>query len=153
MQLHLYRNLELPHDSRALERLRRDAAARQARTPQPDRDGREPLGLRERYGTNVIGRQLLITRRLLERGVRVTGTDGWSWDAPFSFTSKRYEETKDGSIVWEGHRASMDIGYCHMEKLTNLDQLPPTGFRISCFPFKIRAASAGFIRAVAIFED
>jgi kynurenine formamidase len=90
---------------------------------------------------------------LLERGVRVTGTDGWSWDAPFSFTSKRYEETKDGSIVWEGHRASMDIGYCHMEKLTNLDQLPPTGFRISCFPFKIRAASAGFIRAVAIFED
>lgn len=90
---------------------------------------------------------------LLERGVRITGTDGWSWDAPFSFTSKRYAETGDGSIVWEGHRASIDIGYCHMEKLTNLDQLPPTGFRISCFPFKIRAASAGFIRAVAIFED
>ena len=90
---------------------------------------------------------------LLERGVRITGTDGWSWDAPFSFTSKRYAKTGDGSIVWEGHRASMDIGYCHMEKLTNLDQLPPTGFRISCFPFKIRAASAGFIRAVAIFED
>ncbi|MFN4273315.1 MAG: cyclase family protein [Aliihoeflea sp.] len=90
---------------------------------------------------------------LLERGVRITGTDGWSWDAPFSFTSRRYAETGDGSIVWEGHRASMDIGYCHMEKLTNLDQLPPTGFRISCFPFKIRAASAGFIRAVAIFED
>ena len=89
---------------------------------------------------------------LLERGVRITGTDGWSWDAPFSFTSRRYAETGDGSIVWEGHRASMDIGYCHMEKLTNLDQLPPTGFRISCFPFKIRAASAGFIRAVAIFE-
>jgi len=90
---------------------------------------------------------------LLERGVRITGTDGWSWDAPFSYTSRRYAETGDGSIVWEGHRASMDIGYCHMEKLTNLDQLPPTGFRISCFPFKIRAASAGFIRAVAIFED
>ena len=90
---------------------------------------------------------------LLERGVRITGTDGWSWDAPFSCTSQRYAETGDGSIVWEGHRASMDIGYCHMEKLTNLDQLPPTGFRISCFPFKIRAASAGFIRAVAIFED
>src|SRR5690554_6562165 len=29
---------------------------------------------------------------LLERGVRITGTDGWSWDAPFSFTSKRYAE-------------------------------------------------------------
>ena len=90
---------------------------------------------------------------LLERGVRVTGTDGWSWDAPFSATRERYIASPDPSIVWEGHRASMDIGYCHIEKLANLDQLPPTGFRISCFPFKIKAASAGFVRAVAIMED
>jgi kynurenine formamidase len=90
---------------------------------------------------------------LLERGVRVTGTDGWSWDAPFSHTRRRWLENPDPAIVWEGHRASIDIGYCHMEKLTNLDQLPPTGFRISCFPFKIKRASAGFIRAVAILED
>jgi kynurenine formamidase len=90
---------------------------------------------------------------LLERGVRVTGTDGWSWDAPFSHTRRRWLENPDPAIVWEGHRASIDIGYCHMEKLTNLDQLPPTGFRMSCFPFKIKAASAGFTRAVAILED
>jgi len=89
---------------------------------------------------------------LLERGVRVTGTDGWSWDAPFSHTRRRWLDDPDPAIVWEGHRASIDIGYCHMEKLTNLDQLPPTGFRISCFPFKIKAASAGFIRAVAILD-
>ncbi len=92
------------------------------------------------------------TLYLLERGVRITGTDGWSWDAPFSHTRKRYAKNPDPSIVWEGHRASMDIGYGHLEKLTNLDQLPPTGFRISCFPFKIKAASAGFVRAVAILE-
>jgi kynurenine formamidase len=90
---------------------------------------------------------------LLERGVRVTGTDGWSWDAPFSHTRRRWLETHDPAIVWEGHRASMEIGYCHIEKLTNLDQLPDTGFRISCFPFKIRGASAGFVRAVAILEE
>ena len=47
----------------------------------------------------------------------------------------------------------MEIGYCHLEKLANLDQLPGSGFLISCFPFKIKAASAGFTRAVAIFED
>lgn len=90
---------------------------------------------------------------LLERGVRVTGTDGWSWDAPFSHTRRRWLETHDPGIVWEGHRASMEIGYCHIEKLTNLDQLPATGFRISCFPFKIRGASAGFVRAVAIMDE
>ena len=90
---------------------------------------------------------------LLERGIRVTGTDGWSWDAPFSFTRQRFAATRDPSIVWEGHRASMAIGYCHLEKLANLETLPATGFRIACFPFKIKAASAGFVRAVAIFED
>jgi kynurenine formamidase len=89
---------------------------------------------------------------LLEQGVRVTGTDGWSWDAPFSATRRRWLEDGDPSIVWEGHRASIDIGYCHIEKLTNLDQLPPTGFRIACFPFKIKGGSAGFTRAVAIFD-
>nr|WP_323778961.1 cyclase family protein [Amylibacter sp.] len=93
------------------------------------------------------------TLYLTERGVRVTGTDAWSWDAPFALTAKLYAETKDPSIIWEGHRASMDIGYCHMEKLSNLDSLPPTGFEISCFPFKIKAASAGFTRAVAIFTE
>ncbi|GGA21002.1 cyclase family protein [Neptunicoccus cionae] len=93
------------------------------------------------------------TLYLTERGVRVTGTDAWSWDAPFALTAKVYEETKDSSIIWEGHRASMDIGYCHMEKLSNLESLPGTGFEISCFPFKIKAASAGFTRAVAIFTE
>ncbi|MCB1389261.1 MAG: cyclase family protein [Rhodobacteraceae bacterium] len=89
---------------------------------------------------------------LLERGVRVTGTDAWSWDAPFAHTARRYAQSHDPSIVWEGHRASMEIGYCHMEKLANLDRLPPTGFRIACFPFKIKGASAGYTRAVAIME-
>lgn len=92
------------------------------------------------------------TMYLLERGVRVTGTDGWSWDAPFLYTAQRYAKDADPSIVWEGHRASMEIGYCHMEKLANLDQLPATGFKVSCFPFKIKAASAGYVRAVAIME-
>ncbi|MEP3280486.1 MAG: cyclase family protein [Stappiaceae bacterium] len=98
-----------------------------------------------------IGREA--TLHLLKQGVRVTGTDAWSWDAPFPLTADRFAREKDPDIIWEGHRASMDIGYCHIEKLANLDQLPPTGFMISCFPFKIKGASAGFVRAVAIFED
>ncbi|MFM2148612.1 MAG: hypothetical protein RLZZ187_918 [Pseudomonadota bacterium] len=93
------------------------------------------------------------TLYLTERGVRVCGTDAWSWDAPFVHTARRYAETADASLIWEGHRAGMERAYCHIEKLANLDQLPPTGFQVACFPFKIKAASAGFTRAVAIFED
>ncbi|MEM1399980.1 MAG: cyclase family protein, partial [Pseudomonadota bacterium] len=93
------------------------------------------------------------TLYLLEKGVRVTGTDAWSWDAPFSLTAKRYAETSDPGLIWEGHRASMEIGYCHLEKLTNLDRLPDSGFTVSCFPYKIKGASAGFTRAVAILAE
>lgn len=92
------------------------------------------------------------TLYLLERGVRVVGTDAWSWDAPFKFTRERFSETGDASIIWEGHKAGRDIGYGQMEKLANLEQLPADGFQVSCFPYKIRHASAGFVRAVAIFD-
>ena len=61
---------------------------------------------------------------LLERGVRLTGTDAWSWDAPFVHTAKKYGETHDASLIWEGHKAGRDIGYCHLEKLHNLEALP-----------------------------
>jgi kynurenine formamidase len=93
------------------------------------------------------------TMYLLERGVRLTGTDAWSWDAPFVHTAVKYAETKDPSLIWEGHKAGRDIGYCHLEKLHNLEALPPDGFMISCFPVKIRGASAGWTRAVAIFDQ
>ena len=42
------------------------------------------------------------TLHLLEQGVRVVGTDAWSWDAPFSFTRKRFAENGDAAIIWEG---------------------------------------------------
>ncbi|KQM66251.1 MULTISPECIES: cyclase family protein [unclassified Sphingomonas] len=93
------------------------------------------------------------TMYLTRQGVRVTGTDAWSWDAPFSHTAAKVAETGDYALVWEGHKAGRDIGYCHMEKLTNLDQLPATGFTVSCLPVKVKGGSAGWCRAVAFLED
>jgi kynurenine formamidase len=92
------------------------------------------------------------TLYLLERGVRVTGTDGWSWDAPFIHTMRKYAETGDAALIWEGHRAGREIGYCHIEKLHNLETLPSTGFTVSCFPVKVRGGSAGWTRAIAIMD-
>lgn len=97
-----------------------------------------------------IGREA--TLYLTARGVRVTGTDAWSWDAPFSKTRERFLREGDPSIIWEGHKAGRDIGYCHIEKLGNLEALPPTGFTVACFPVKIARASAGWTRAVAILD-
>ncbi len=93
------------------------------------------------------------TMYLTERGVRVVGTDGWSWDAPFNHTAKRWAEDHDPSIVWEGHKAGREIPYWQMEKLSNLEALPDHGFTVSCFPVKIRDASAGWTRCVAILDE
>lgn len=93
------------------------------------------------------------TLYLLERGVRLTGTDAWSWDAPFSHTAEKYAQSHDAGLIWEGHKAGREIGYCHLEKLHNLEALPPFGFTVSCFPVKIRSASAGWTRAVAIIDE
>jgi len=93
------------------------------------------------------------TLYLTARGVRVAGTDGWSWDAPFGATLKRIRETGDASLFWEGHKAGAETGYCHIEKLTNLEQLPAHGFTVACFPVKVARASAGWCRAVALLND
>ncbi len=104
------------------------------------------------YVSSGCGMGYAATMYLLERGVRVTGTDGWSWDAPFVHTKEKYKESGNAGLIWEGHKAGRDIGYCHLEKLHNLEVLPSDGFTVACFPFKIRAASAGWTRAVAILD-
>ncbi|MDE2042901.1 MAG: cyclase family protein, partial [Alphaproteobacteria bacterium] len=38
------------------------------------------------------------TMYLTTRGVRVTGTDAWSWDAPFSYTAQRVKDTGDTAL-------------------------------------------------------
>lgn len=107
----------------------------------------------DQYVSSGCGMGRDATMYLLERGVRVTGTDAWSWDAPFVHTKDKYAETGDVSLIWEGHKAGREIGYCHLEKLHNLEALPGDGFTIACFPVKIRGASAGWTRAVAIFDE
>lgn len=105
------------------------------------------------YVSSGCGMGFEATLYLLKQGVKLTGTDAWSWDAPFIHTAQKYQETKDASLIWEGHKAGKEMEYCHLEKLHNLESLPATGFMLSCFPVKIRAASAGWVRAVAIIEE
>lgn len=93
------------------------------------------------------------TLYLVERGVKVVGIDAWSWDRPLPFLAKEFQQTGDPSVIWEAHFAGIEKGYCHMEKLANLDRIPqPYGFKVACFPIKIKSASAGWTRPVAIVE-
>ncbi len=90
---------------------------------------------------------------LTDRGVKVVGIDAWSWDRPLPFLAKEFVENGDPKIIWEAHFAGIEAGYCHMEKMANLAAIGrPYGFKVCCFPVKIKGASAGWCRPVAIIE-
>ncbi len=90
---------------------------------------------------------------LLDQGVRAVGTDAWSWDVPREYALKQFLQTGDPSVCWEGHKAGATKAYVQYEKLTNLEQLPPFGFKFFGVPIKIERASAGWVRAFAIVDD
>ncbi len=91
---------------------------------------------------------------LIGQGVRVMGTDAWGWDRPFWAIREDFSKTHDKSLIWAGHYVGIEKEYCHIEKLANLDKLPkPFGFKVACFPIKVKGGSAGWSRVVAIFED
>ena len=93
------------------------------------------------------------TLYLTKKGVRVVGIDAWSWDRPFSYLAREFAQTKDPKVVWEAHFAGIEIGYCHMEKMANLSAIGrSSGFTVCCFPVKIKGASAGWVRPVAIVD-
>lgn len=91
------------------------------------------------------------TRWLYEHGVRVMGIDAWGWDAPLDRQATVALQRDEPGIFWGAHQ--VDLPYSQIERLTNLGSLPATGFTVACFPLKIKAASAGLTRAVAILDD
>ncbi len=90
------------------------------------------------------------TRWLYEQGIRVMGIDAWSWDAPLDIQARAALEARKPGIFWAAHQ--LDLPYAQIERLVNLDRLPPYGFKVAAFPLKIEKASAGPARVVAIIE-
>ncbi len=105
------------------------------------------------YFTRGAGMSAPATRWILDQGVKVTGIDSWGWDVALPTLARQAKETGRSDLFWEAHFVGVDKEYCHIERLTNLDKLPPFGFKVCCFPLKVRGGSAGPARVVAILED
>jgi kynurenine formamidase len=107
------------------------------------------LGSPDYFAQPGLGREG--TLWLVEQGVKVIGIDAYTLDRPFASMVADYQRTGDGRYIWPAHFAGITREYCQIEKLANLDQLPaPHGFWVSCLPVKIKGASAGWCRAVAL---
>ena len=94
------------------------------------------------------------TLYLTQKGVKIVGIDAWSWDRPLPYLAEEFKKTRDPKVIWEAHFAGIEMGYCHMEKLANLAAIGrPHGFTVICLPIKIKGASAGWVRPVAVVDD
>jgi kynurenine formamidase len=76
------------------------------------------------------------------------GIDAWGWDAPLHLQAQEAIERDEPGIFWAAHQVG--LRYSQIERLVGLDQLPPTGFTVACFPLRIVGASAAPARVVAI---
>jgi kynurenine formamidase len=88
------------------------------------------------------------THWLVDQGVWTVGIDAWGWDAPLNLQAEEAKQQDATGILWSAHQ--IDKPYSQIERLTNLAQLPKTGFTVACFPLKIQGASAAPARVVGI---
>jgi kynurenine formamidase len=91
------------------------------------------------------------THWLFAQGIRVMGIDAWGWDAPLNMQAQQALTRQETGIFWAAHQ--VDLPYSQIERLVNLKALPPVGFKVACFPLKIKGGSAGPTRAVALLPD
>jgi kynurenine formamidase len=115
--------------------------------------GADELWGTEAYLTDFPGMGAEATTYLVERGVRVIGTDAYGFDKPFGEMGRQFVESGDGDELWPAHFAGREVEYCQIESMANLDALPRrTGVPLVAFPVKIVDASAGWVRPVAFVE-
>ncbi|MDM9384787.1 cyclase family protein [Chlorogloeopsis sp. ULAP01] len=110
------------------------------------------LGTRE-YFTHGCGVSAEATHWLIDQGIKVMGIDSWGWDVPLPVQAKQAKVTGRKDVFWAAHFVGIDKEYCQLERLVNLEQLPPHGFKVAAFPLKVKNGSAGPARVVAIIES
>jgi kynurenine formamidase len=114
------------------------------------RTGRDAFYGQDGYMDRGPGVTAAATRWMYDHGIRVMGIDAWGWDRPLKMQAAEALERDEPGIFWEAHQADLD--YSQIERLVNLDQLPPTGFTVACFPLRLTRASAAPARVVAILD-
>ena len=87
---------------------------------------------------------------ILDKGTNIIGIDTLGFDRPYKFMMADFSRTKDPAYLWPAHFFGRKKEYAHIERLTNLDKLPSSGFKVQCFPIKILDCGAAWARVVAI---
>jgi kynurenine formamidase len=117
------------------------------------RTGQEVYDISDLGFYNYPGMSREATLFLAEAGAKVLGTDAGGWDLPFPVMAEKFRQTRDSSVLWDGHRAGREREVFIVQQLTNLGAVPSSGFHVGFFPIKLARASAAPARVVAFISS
>ena len=89
------------------------------------------------------------TLHLTGQGATILGTDAVGWDLAFGVMARKFQQTRDKSVLWDGHKAIVEKEAFIVQQMTNLGALPLSGFMVGFFPLKLARCSAAPARVVA----
>ncbi|MDD5044038.1 MAG: cyclase family protein [Candidatus Omnitrophica bacterium] len=103
-----------------------------------------------KYFSDYPGVDVSAIDYLLDRGIKVFGVDTMGIDRPYRFMLKEFLEKKDTKYLYPAHFYGRKREFIHIERLANLEKLPDSGFKVVCFPVRIKNTGAAWARVVAI---
>lgn len=112
------------------------------------RTGADKLYGSPKYFTDYPGIDISAIDFLLDRGIKIFGVDTMGIDRPYKFMLKEFLEEK--KPLYPTHFYGRKREFIHIERLGNLENLPDFGFKVICFPVKIKQTGAAWSRVVAI---
>lgn len=106
-----------------------------------------------KYFSDYPGVDVSVIDYLLDNGVKIFGVDTMGIDRPYKFMLGDFLKNKNPNSLWPAHFYGRKREFIHIERLANLGQLPDTGFKVCCFPVRIRKTGAAWARVVGILEE
>ena len=103
-----------------------------------------------KYFSDYPGIDISALDYLLDRGIKIFGVDTMGIDRPYRFMLKEFMEKRDPKLFYPAHFYGRKREFIHIERLANLDKLPDYGFKVICFPIRIKNTGAAWARVVAI---
>ncbi|MFH1900949.1 MAG: cyclase family protein [Candidatus Omnitrophota bacterium] len=115
--------------------------------------GSDRLFGRQEYFSDYPGVDPSAIDYLLNREIKIFGVDTMGIDRPYKFMIKEFLEKKDPKVLWPAHFYGRKREFIHIERLANLDKLPDYGFKVACFPIKIKNTGAAWARVVGFVDS
>ncbi len=104
-----------------------------------------------KYFSDYPGVDISAIDFLLDQGIKIFGTDTMGIDRPYKYMLSDFLKDKKKNPLYPSHFYGRKREFIHIERLANLDKLPRAfGFKINCFPVKIKGTGAAWARVVAI---